>query len=46
MTERLGCRSYERSLSAKTPIRTICRWEREAVLERHRGRMQDAQALI
>jgi hypothetical protein len=27
----------------KTPTRTICRWEHEAVLERHRARMADAK---
>src|SRR5205823_4320729 len=31
-------------LSPKTPRRTIYRWEHEAVLERHRARMKDADA--
>jgi transposase len=29
-------------VSAKTPTRTVYRWEHEAVLERHRARMRDA----
>jgi transposase len=39
-----ACPLRSRCLSAKTPTRTIQRWEHEAVLERHRLRMQDAQA--
>ena len=39
-----GCLLRSRCLSAKTPTRTVCRWEHEAVLERHRARMQDADA--
>jgi hypothetical protein len=39
-----GCPLRARCLSAKTPTRTVCRWEHEAVLERHRARMQDADA--
>ena len=39
-----ACVLRSRCLSAKTPRRTICRWEYEAVLERHRLRMKDAEA--
>ena len=39
-----GCALRSRCLSAKTPRRTIYRWEHEAVLDRHRARMQDANA--
>jgi transposase len=39
-----ACALRSRCLSAKTPTRTICRWEHEAVLERHRARMKDAEA--
>ena len=37
-----ACPLRSRCLSAKTPTRTIQRWEYEAVLERHRARMKDA----
>jgi transposase len=37
------CPLRSRCLSAKTPTRTIYRWEHEAVLERHRARMKDAE---
>lgn len=37
-----ACPLRSRCLSARTPRRTIYRWEHEAVLERHRARMQDA----
>jgi transposase len=37
-----ACPLRSRCLSARTPTRTICRWEHEAVLERHRARMKDA----
>jgi transposase len=37
-----ACPLRSRCLSAKTPTRTIQRWEHEAVLERHRARMKDA----
>jgi transposase len=37
-----ACTLRSRCLSAKTPTRTVYRWEHEAVLERHRARMQDA----
>ena len=37
-----ACRLRARCLSAKTPTRTVCRWEHEAVLERHRARMKEA----
>jgi Transposase DDE domain len=33
-----------RCLSAKTPTRSIQRWEHEAVLDRHRARMTGAEA--
>jgi transposase len=39
-----ACPLRSRCLSAKTPTRTIHRWEHEAVLERHRARMKDADA--
>jgi hypothetical protein len=39
-----ACALRARCLSAKTPTRTVYRWEHEAVLERHRARMQDADA--
>jgi transposase len=39
-----ACAWRARCLSAKTPTRTIARWEHEDVLERHRERMTDAQA--
>jgi transposase len=38
-----ACALRSRCLSAKTPTRTIARWEHEAVLERHRKRMQGAE---
>ena len=38
------CALRARCLSAKTPRRTIYRWEHEAVLDRHRARMKDAEA--
>src|SRR5438874_3213902 len=36
------CALRSRCVSAKTPTRAVLRWEHEAVLERHRARMQDA----
>ena len=39
-----ACAIRSRCLSAKTPTRTVYRWEHEAVLERHRERMKDADA--
>jgi transposase len=39
-----ACPLRSRCVSAKTPTRTICRWEHEAVLERQRARMKDAEA--
>jgi hypothetical protein len=39
-----ACALRARCLAAKTPSRTVYRWEHEAVLERHRARMQDARA--
>jgi transposase len=39
-----ACPLRSRCLSAKTPTRTIQRWEHEDVLERHRARMKDADA--
>lgn len=41
-----ACPLRARCLSAKTPTRTIARWEHEDVLERHRERMTGAQALM
>jgi transposase len=41
-----ACPLRSRCLSAKTPTRTIQRWEHEEVLERHRARMQDAKAQV
>jgi transposase len=38
-----ACALRARCLSAKTPTRTIARWEHEDVLERHRERMKDAR---
>jgi transposase len=38
------CPLRSRCLPAKSPRRTIARWEHEAVLERHRARMKDASA--
>src|SRR3984957_12750218 len=35
-----ACVLRARCLSAKTPTRTVYRWEHEAVLERHRARMK------
>jgi transposase len=37
-----ACPLRSRCLSAKTPTRTVYRWEHEDVLERHRTRMKDA----
>jgi transposase len=37
-----ACTLRSRCLSAKGPTRTVHRWEHEAVLERHRARMQGA----
>lgn len=39
-----ACALRSRCLSAKTPTRTVQRWEHEAVLDRHRTRMKDADA--
>jgi hypothetical protein len=39
-----ACPLRSRCVSAKTPTRTVYRWEHEAVLERHRARMKDADA--
>ena len=41
-----ACELRVRCLPAKTPTRTVARWEHEEVLERHRARMQDAQVLM
>jgi transposase len=38
-----ACALRARCLSAKTPTRSIARWEHEDVLERHRERMKDAR---
>ena len=37
------CPLRSRCLFAKTPTRTVQRWEHEAVVERHRMRMKDAE---
>jgi transposase len=37
-----ACALRSRCVSVKTPTRTVYRWEHEAVLERHRARMQEA----
>jgi len=39
-----ACAIRSRCLSTKTPTRTVYRWEHEAVLDRHRARMKDADA--
>jgi transposase len=39
-----ACSLRSRCLSAKTPTRSIQRWEHQAVLDRHRARMKDAGA--
>jgi len=39
-----ACALRLRCLSAKTPTRTIARWEHEEVIERHRARMKDGEA--
>lgn len=39
-----ACALRSRCLSAKAETRTVYRWEHEAVLDRHRVRMQDANA--
>jgi transposase len=39
-----ACLLRARCLSARTPTRTVQRWEHEDVLERHRARMKDAAA--
>jgi transposase len=39
-----ACALRSRCFSAKAPTRTIYRWEHEAVLDRHRARMQEADA--
>jgi transposase len=38
------CHSRARCLSPKASLRTVSRWEHEDVLERHRARMQSADA--
>jgi transposase len=39
-----ACALRARCVTDKIPTRTVQRWEHEAVLDRHRARMQDAQA--
>jgi transposase len=39
-----ACALCSRCVSAKTPTRTVYRWEHEDVIERHRARMTDAEA--
>jgi transposase len=41
-----ACPLREQCLSQKAIIRTIYRWQHEAVIERHRERMKDARALM
>lgn len=41
-----ACSLRGRCITAKSGTRTIHRWEHEDVLERHRARMQDADALM
>lgn len=41
-----ACPLREQCLSQKAIIRTIYRWQHEAVIERHRERMKDAGALM
>ena len=41
-----ACPLRGRCVTAKTPTRTIYRWEHEDVLERHRARMKRADALM
>ena len=41
-----ACVLRARCLSAKTPTRTVYRWEHEAVLERHRARMKTAAGRV
>jgi transposase len=41
-----ACVLRHRCLSAKTQTRDILRWVHEEVIERHRARMQDAEALM
>jgi len=39
-----ACALRTRCVTDKIPTRTVQRWEHEAVLDRHRARMQDADA--
>jgi transposase len=41
-----ACCLREKCLSQKSRIRTIYRWQHEAVIERHRARMKDTGALM
>jgi transposase len=41
-----ACPLRRRCVTVKTPRRTICRWEHEDVLERHRARMKGADAVM
>jgi transposase len=41
-----ACHLREQCLSQKSTMRTIYRWQHEAVIERHRARMKDAGALM
>jgi transposase len=41
-----ACPLRQRCLGGKVPTRTVQRWEHEDVLERHRARMADADALM
>jgi transposase len=41
-----ACHLRKQCLSQKSGIRTIYRWQHEAIIERHRARMKDASALM
>src|SRR5918996_1018530 len=41
-----ACPLRGRCVTDKQPTREICRWEHEDVIERHRARMKDADALM
>jgi transposase len=41
-----ACPLRRRCVTEKMPTRTLCRWEHEDVIERHRARMKDAGALL
>jgi transposase len=41
-----ACHLREQCINQKSRMRTIYRWQHEAVIERHRGRMKEAGALM